>query len=170
MIAPARATSARRLVALTILSGATFAIGQLAEAQVAPIPAPGVAAPGFPIPVEIAINVLNGQVLCQPKRVRLPARDAISLRVINSSMRPIMFAAPEFFQASEGMRTGGVTYNSNRGGFLVEAGSTLPVLLTTPPAGEYYCACYELGEVSTVRGSGFIIVVLGSGGQALPRR
>ena len=170
MIAPARAISARRLVALAILGGATFAVGQLAEAQVAPVPAPGVAAPGFPIPVEIAINVLNGQVLCQPERVRLPAHDAISLRLINKSMRPIMFAAPEFFQASEGMRSDGVTYNSDRGGFLVEAGSMVPVLLTTPPVGEYYYACYELGEVSTKRGSGFIIVMPGSGGQALPRR
>ncbi len=41
--------------------------------------------------------------------------------------------------------------------------------LTTPPAGEYYYACNDPGEVSTVRGTGFIIVVQGPGGQAPPR-
>lgn len=81
-----------------------------------------------------------------------------------------MFAAPEFLQRSEAMRTDGVIYNLDRGGFLVEASSTLQVSLTTPPAGEYYYACYELGEVSTVQGSGFIIVMPGREGQAPPRR
>ncbi len=161
---------ARWLACLAILGGVAFAFGQLAEAQVAPIPAPDAAALVFPIPVEITINVLNGQALCQPERVLLPARDAISLRVVNRSMRPIMFAAPEFLRASEGMRPDGATYNPDRGGFLVEAGSTLPVLLTTPPAGEYYYACYELGKVSTAGGSGFIIVMPGLADQAPPQR
>lgn len=170
-----RAISVRRLAAFAILGGAAFASSSPAEAQVAPVPAPGVAVPVSPVPVsrvpiEVTINVLNGHVVCQPERLRLPARDAITLRVVNRSAKPIMFAAPEFFQGSEGLRTDVITYDSDRGGFLIKANSTLPVLLTTPPAGEYYYACYELAEVSTVRGTGFIVVVPKPPGQAPPRR
>ncbi len=81
-----------------------------------------------------------------------------------------MFAAPKLFQASEAMRTDSVACNQDRGGFLVGAGSTLQVSLTTPPAGEYSYACRELGEVSTVRSTGFIVVVLELNGQAPPQR
>jgi len=54
----------------------------------------------------------------------------------------------------------------------VEGGSTLPVMLRAPPAGEYYYACNDPGEVSTVRGTGFIVVVPGPdnpGAQTPPR-
>lgn len=125
MTEPVRAISTRRLAALAILGGAAFASSPPAEAQVAPVPVPGVAAPVSPAPVEVTINVLNGQVVWQLDRLRLPARDAISLRVVNRSVKPIMFAAPEFFQVSEGMRTAAVTYNPDKGGFLMKAGSTL---------------------------------------------
>jgi len=37
--------------------------------------------------------------------MRLPARDLVSLRVINKSTKPILFAAPDFFHASQGMQT-----------------------------------------------------------------
>lgn len=171
-LAPVRTTFTRRLAAaLVVLGGAAFASGQPARAQVAPVP--GTAAPEAPTPVEFAINVVNGQPLCLPQRARLPARDLVALRVVNNSTRPIMFAAPDFFRASQGMQTDGVRYNPERGGFLAEAGNTFQVTLRTPPAGEYYYACTELGEVSTVRGTGFIVVVPGPdtpGGQAPPRR
>lgn len=173
MTAPIRAISVRRLAALMLLGGIASAFGRPAEAQIAPDPRPGVSASEFPTPVELAISVLNGQVVCLPQTMRLPARDLVSLRVINKSTRPILFAAPEFFQASEGMRTDGVIYNPDRGGFLVEGGSTLPVMLRTPSVGEYYYACNDPGEVSTVRGTGFIIVVPGpgtSGARTIPRR
>lgn len=174
MIAPVRATRVRQFAAaLAVLCAATIALGWPAEAQVGPAPASGTAASGFPTPVAIAISVLNGQVLCRPETLRLPARAGISLHVINRSRRPVMFAAPKFFQASEGMQAHGAVYNPDRGGFLVEASNTLPVLLRTPPAGEYYYACYQLGEVSTVQGTGFIVVgpaAPGKGGQASPRR
>ena len=173
-IAPVRTIPARRLAAvLAVLGGAAFASGQPARSQVAPAPAPGTAAPEIATPVELAIDVVNGRVLCLPQTMRLPARDLISLRVINNSRKPILFAAPDFFQASQGMRTDGVRYNPGRGGFLVEAGSTLPVALQTPSAGEYYYACSEPGEVSTVLSTGFLVVVPGPGTpgvQAPPRR
>lgn len=81
-----------------------------------------------------------------------------------------MFAAPGFFQASEAMQTDSVAYNQDRGGFLVGEGSTLQVSLTTPPVDEYPYACHELGEIPTVRSTGFITVVLQPNGQAPPRR
>lgn len=158
MIAPApiRSTSARRLAAaLALIGGAIFAPGRPALAQAAPTPAPS----ETPVPVELAINVVNGRVVCLPQTMRLPARDLVGLHVINKSTRPILFAAPDFFRASQGMQTRGVRYNPERGGFLVEAGTTVPVVLRTPPAGEYYYACSEPGEVSTVLSTGFLVVV-----------
>lgn len=160
MIVPVRAIPVRRLAAaFAVLGGLALASGPPARAQIAP--APNTAASQTATPVELAINVVNGRVVCLPQTMRLPARDLIGLRVINKSTRPIMFVAPDFFRASQGMQTDGVRYNPERGGFLVEAGSTLPVALRTPPAGEYYYACSELGEVSTVLSTGFLVVVPG---------
>jgi hypothetical protein len=158
MTAPTRMRARWRLaVALTLLGGAVPAFERPAEAQVPP--ASSGAVPSLPTPVEITIDVLNDEAVCGPQRVRLPAHDLIALRLRNNAVQPVMFVAPSFFQASEGMRTDVFSYNVDRGGFLAAAGDTMEIVLRTPPPGEYGYVCHGLNQTPTVEGSGFFIVV-----------
>ena len=174
MAAPARIGNLGRLaVALALLGGAISALEQRAEAQVPPATASNGAAPTFPTPVEIAMDVLDGQAVCRSQTARLPAHDLIALRLRNNAVRPIMFVAPAFFQASEGMRTDDFRYNVDRGGFLAQAGDTTEIVLRTPPAGEYGYVCHGLDQLPTAQGSGSFIVVPQPGvptAPGLPRR
>ncbi len=160
MAATARISTLRRLaVALALLGGAIPAFERRAEAQPPPAPASNGAAPAFPTPVEIAMDVLNGEAVCRSQTARLPAHDLIALRLRNNAGRPIMFAAPAFFQASQGMQTDDFRYNVDRGGFLAQAGDTTEIVLRTPPAGEYGYVCHGLDQLPTAQGSGSFIVV-----------
>ena len=111
------------------------------------------------IPVEIAAETINGDLRCRPPRARLPADERLELRVVNSSERPIAFAAPKFFNASTITEFGGFTWEIVRDRFVVAPRSTVWVRLQSPVPGEYYYSCFEQGQIPTASTSGFLIVV-----------
>ncbi|MCW8088489.1 cupredoxin domain-containing protein [Sabulicella glaciei] len=155
-----QARSARMRRRTFVLTSGMMVLGAWqASAQMAQQPPPGHVASHPLTQVELTINVLNDNVRCDPQRMRLPSGQNVSLRLINNSNRPTLFVAPEFFRSSEAVMTDSATYNAEAGGFLVQAGSTVPVRLKSPPAGEFSYACQGMGGLSTVRASGFIVVV-----------
>src|SRR3712207_5542146 len=71
---------------LAALHGAVVAVCLLAAAGVGiaqPASPPAVVGGGIAALVEIAMGTVNGDVRCSPPRARLPAQDAIELRVVN---------------------------------------------------------------------------------------
>jgi hypothetical protein len=110
-------------------------------------------------PVEIAAEMINGDLRCRPPRARLPAEERLELRVINSSERPMSFAAPKFFNASKVIESRGFTWDIVHDRFVVASKSTVRVRLQSPVPGEYYYSCFEQGQVPTDLTSGFLIIV-----------
>jgi hypothetical protein len=126
-----------------------------ATAQTRPSAAPGAVV----TPVEISAGIVNGAVRCRPPRARLPADDRLELRIVNDSGRPVAFAAPKFFNASNILESGGFTWNIVNDTLVVAPRSTVWVRLQSPAPGEYYYSCFEPGEIPTDQSSGFLIVM-----------
>ena len=114
---------------------------------------------GAVTPVEIAAETINGDLRCRPPRARLPADEMLELRVVNSSERPVAFAAPKFFNASKIIESRGFTWDIVQDRFVVAPRSTVWVRLRSPVPGEYYYSCFEQGQIPTSSTSGFLIVV-----------
>ena len=143
-----------------IVGGALLAAGLLTTAALAQQEArPPTVAGQVAAPVEIVMEMINGEVRCSPPRARLPAQSPLDFRVVNRAERPLMFVAPQFFQAANVIESAGYALDLVQGGFLARPQATLRVLLRTPQAGEYYYSCYEQGQVPAPQSSGFLIVV-----------
>ncbi len=138
--------------------------GPVAGLVIAGPPALG-QAPSTPVvgevatPIEITMNTVNSDVQCGPPRARLPALDHLDLRVINQSEVPLMFVAPQFFEASRHIESAGFVMDLVKGGFLVAPKSTARVLLRGPAPGEYYFSCFRPSGIPNPASSGFLIVV-----------
>lgn len=140
---------ARGLAACLILGAAGGATAQTASSS----------ATAVTTPVEIIAQTINGSLRCGPPRARLPANARLELRVVNNSERPVAFAAPKFFNASEVSKSGGFTWEVVNDTFSVAPQSTVWVQLESPPVGEYYYSCFERGQIPTDATSGFLMVV-----------
>ena len=101
---------------------------------------------GAATPVEIVAETINGDLQCRPLRARLPANERLELRMVNSSERPIAFAAPKFFNASKIIESGGFTWDIVQDKFVVAPLSTVWVRIQSPVPGEYYYSCFEQGR------------------------
>lgn len=139
---------------------ALFAIGAIgaSEAQ-----APSGGKPAPVTPVEISAGTVNGNLHCRPPHARLPANARLELRVVNRSRRPVAFAAPQFFNASHIMESGGFTWDIVQDTFVVAPRSTVWVRLRSPAPREYYYSCFEPGKIPSNETSGFLIVVPAAG-------
>ncbi len=149
----------RRLACtLAGIAGLATGLGLYGASSQALIASPPVVGGEVSTPVEITMNIVNGEVRCAPPRARLPARDPLDLRVVNRSRHPVTFVAPKFFNAAQHLKSAGFVMDLIKGGFLVAPNSTARVLLRTPAPGEYYYSCYPPGRIPTDPSSGFLIV------------
>jgi hypothetical protein len=153
------ATAAGRSLRCT--AGALVAAGLAlaANGAAAQAPNPPVVGGELATPIEVEMLTVNGEVVCRPPAVRLPARTPIEFRAINCAERPIMIVTEHFFEIAEIIETSEFALQARPDGFLVPAEGLVRVLLQTPPAGEYAYSCFEPGALPTPKSSGFLIAV-----------
>ena len=112
--------------------------------------------------VHIVMDAAPEGVRCAPARARIPAAEAIELRIVNEAKRPLWFVAPALFRRGEHIESRGFTLDLIKGGFLVAPESTVGVLMRTPVPGDYPYACFEPGSVPRPESSGFLVAVAGA--------
>jgi hypothetical protein len=110
------------------------------------------------VPIEIGMRTVNAEVQCNPRRMLLPPGDLFELNIVNTAKRPIMFVAPEFFEAAEVIDATDVVFDAALGGVWVTPESREEIVFRTPPPGEYGYACYERLEQPTLESTGFLVV------------
>jgi uncharacterized cupredoxin-like copper-binding protein len=141
--------------ALACFSAATPASGTVL-AQVEPgeptadVP---LADPGQPVPVEFAMRMEDGALVCRPDLDRLPPNEELTLQLVNATDAEAAFSAPAFFAAAGRVAsTIDAEYDHDAGAFVVPAGTTGQIVFTSGEEGTYEFACAPAGEEATMQG------------------
>lgn len=141
-------------VALACFMAATPAGGAvLAQVQpgepTADVP---LADPARPVAVEIAMRLEGGALVCRPDLARLPPNEELTLQLANLTGRAGAFSAPAFFAAGSVVTILDAEYDHDAAAFLVPAGATAQITLTSGAQGSYAFACAAAGEDASMRG------------------
>lgn len=101
-------------------------------------------------PIEIVTGVEGGTVRCEPGELRVPAAQAIDLRIVNRSDLPFTLAAPLIFDDGHLVRfEGDVAHSAGGEGYIVKGNGVARIVLRTPPAGEYPWTCADARHQGT---------------------
>jgi uncharacterized cupredoxin-like copper-binding protein len=93
-------------------------------------------------PVEIIAVTEGSRTRCEPAEARLPAGDAIDLRIVNRSSLDLSFGAPELLKDQNLVRhEGDLAHMAGNTGYTVKQNGVARVIVRTPQPGQYAYTC-----------------------------